>query len=145
MERGDIAIGDYISQACVFEDLLAIRPTGAALLKAKFYERNNNWEASLKLWKPGDIALRSLNDYTNRLRIVTEVITFLDQEAVEPIYRWLLRKGVTCPVIYYEKPEDYELDLRYNRSVRTVYVASDEHARILGMRAKVINPTTAWS
>lgn len=145
MERGDIASGGRIGQACVFEDLLAIRPTGATLIREKFHERNGNWDSALKLWKPGDKALRSLSDKSNRLGIATEVITFLSSDATEPIYNWLLRKGITCPVIYYENVEDYEVDLRYNRSIHIVYVPLDEQARILGIRAKVVDPTTIWS
>lgn len=145
MEKGDIASGGRIGQACVFEGLLATRPTGAALIKEKFYERNGNWDNALKLWQPGDKALRSLSDHSNRLGISTEVITFLDSDAVEPIYNWLLRKGITCTVIYYERVEDYEVDLRYNRSIHVVYVPLDEQAQIIGMRAKVVDPTTIWS
>lgn len=145
MERGDIAIPNRIGQACVFEDLLAIRPTGASSVKEKFYERNGNWDKALQLWQPGDKALRSLSDYHNRLGISTDIITFLDVEAVDPIYNWLLRKGITCPVFFYENPEAYEIDLRYDRSIRIVYVPHDEQARIIGIRAKVVNPTTIWS
>lgn len=145
MERGDIAAPGRVGQACIFEDLLAVPPTGTALVKERFHERQGNWDRALQLWKPGDKALRSLSDYSNRLGIVTDVITFLDVDAVEPIYNWLLRKGITCPVFYYENPEAYEIDLRYNRAIRVVYVPHDEQARILGMRAKVIDPTTIWS
>lgn len=144
MERGDIAEYTWVGQACIFEGLLAIRPAGTAGLKCKVYERSGNWSSSLKFWKPNDLALKSLIDSVNRLQIATEVITFLSDEAVEPIYQWLLRKGVTTNVVYYEDVESYEVDLRYNRAVRAVYVSDQEHARILGMRATVVPPTTAW-
>lgn len=145
MERGDIASGGRIGQACVFEGLLALRPTGGALVRERFHERNGNWGKAFSLWQPGDKALRSLSDQSNRLGIATEVITFLNSEAVEPIYNWLLRKGIACPVIHYESVEAYEIDLRYNRSVSIIYVPLDEQARILGMRAKVVDSTTIWS
>jgi hypothetical protein len=144
MERGDIADYTRVGQACIFEGLLAIRPSGSAGLKCKVYERGGNWASSIKLWKPNDLALKSLIDSVNRLQIATEIITFLSDEAVEPIYQWLLRKGVTTSVVYYEDVESYEIDLRYNRAVRAVYVSDQEHARILGMRATVVPPTTAW-
>lgn len=144
MEGGDIAMFGRPGQACVFEGLIASRPTGAAGVKCKYYERTKDWDSALKLWKPNDLPLKSLIDAVNRLNISTEVITFLPQEAVEPIYKWLVRKGVTPVVERYETPQDYELDLRYNRSIHSVYVADQEIAHILGMRATVIPPTTAW-
>jgi hypothetical protein len=144
MERGEITDFVRVGQACVFEGLIASPPAGTSLIKEKFYERNNNWTSALKLWRPNDLPLKSLIDSTVRLGIATDVITFLSEEAVEPIYQWLLRKGVTCPVTYYEDVESYEVDLRYNRAIRVVYVSNQEHARTLGMRATVVPPTTAW-
>jgi hypothetical protein len=145
MERGEIAEFSRVGQACIFEGLLATPPAGASLLKEKFHERNNNWTAALKLWRPNDLPIKSLIDSSIRLSIATDIITFLSEDAVEPIYQWLLRKGITCPVFHYEDITSYELDLRYNRAVRVVYVANQEDARILGMRATVVPPTTAWS
>lgn len=145
MERGDIGSYTVSSQACVFEDLLAERPTGAAALKEKFYARRGEWDKALKLWKPHDLPLKSLIDSVNRRGIDTSVITFLPNEAAEDVYRWLVRKGVACTVNAYESPEDYEADLRYDRGIKVVYVPSKEIAHVLGMRATVVSPMSAWS
>lgn len=145
MENGDIGAYTIASQACVFEDLLAARPIGSAALKEKFYARRGEWEKALKLWKPNDLPLKSLIDSVNRRNIETAVVTFLPDEAVEDIYKWLVRKGVSCTVNAYESPEDYEADLRYDRGVKVVYVPSKEIAYTLGMRATVVSPTSAWS
>jgi hypothetical protein len=144
MEKGDIYSYTVFGQACVFEDLLAERPTGAAAIKEKFYIRRGDWEKALKLWKPNDLPLKSLIDAVERRGINTAVITFLPGEAVEEIYRWLLRKGVSCTVTDYASPEDYEADLRYDRSIKVVYVPSKEIAYVLGMRATVVSSNTAW-
>jgi hypothetical protein len=145
MERGDIGAYMVLGQACVFEDLLAQRPTGADGLKEKFFIRRGDWEKALKLWKPNDLPLKSLIDSVERRGISTAVITFLPHESVDAIYRWLIRKGVSCTVDAYDSPEDYEADLRYDRGIKVVYVPSKEIAYTLGMRATVVSPTSAWS
>lgn len=145
MERGDISDIVVPGQACIFEDVLASRPTGGAALRERLYVRRGDWDSALKLWKPNDLPLKSLIDSVDRRGIGTSVITFLAHEAVEPIYRWLARKGITCPVEHYETPSDYEMDLRYDRKIKTVYVPNKEVAYVLGMRATVVSPTSAWS
>lgn len=145
MERGDIGAYAVAGQACVFEDLLAQRPTGAAAIKEKYYTRRGEWDKAMKLWKPNDLPLKSLIDSVERRGISTDVITFLSYDAAESIYRWLVRKGVSCPVNAYESPEDYEADLRYDRGVKVVYVPNKEIAYTLGMRATVVSPNSAWS
>jgi hypothetical protein len=145
MERGDISTHSPLSQATIWENVLATPPEGVvAKTKHKLAERNEKWEQAVNLWKPQDMPLRSLIDCVNRLQIGTDVITFLSQEAVEPIYRWLVRKGVSTSVWYYPTVEDYAFDLRYNRSVKTVYVSSQEEASIIGLRSHVVQPDTQW-
>lgn len=145
MEKGDIDAYTIFGQACIFEDLIAQRPTGATAVKEKFYARRGEWEKAMKLWKPNDLPLKSLIDSVERRGINTNVITFLPAEAEEAVYRWLLRKGVSCTVTTYASPEDYESDLRYDRSIKVVYVPSKEIAYTLGMRATVVSPASAWS
>lgn len=144
MERGDISIGSAIGQAALFEGVLAKPPTGVASVKEKYYQRRGAWDEAIKLWTPNDLPLKSLIDSVERLGISTDVITFLSVDAVEPIYRWLVRKGVTTPVYYYEDAEAYAVDLKYNRAIRVVYVPTKEVAYTLGMRATVVSPDAAW-
>lgn len=144
MERGDIGTDARIGQACVFEGVLASRPTGSTAIKEKFYIRRGSWEEAINLWKPNELPLKSLIDSSERMGIATDIITFLSPEAVEPIYRWLNRKGVTSAVMYYETPEIYAEDLRYNRAIKVVYAPDKEIAYTLGMRATIVGPDSAW-
>lgn len=128
----------------MFEGVLASAPTGTAKLKAKFYEGRGDWENVLKLWSPNDMPIRSLIDCVNRLGLGTEVITFIHPDATEPIYNWLSRKGVSTSVLYYENIEQYNEDFKYNRGIRVFYTASVDDAHLIGMRATVVNPNTAW-
>lgn len=144
MEGNDISVHDRIGQASMFEGVLATPPAGSKKLKAKFYEGRNDWDSVIRLWTPNDMPIRSLVDCVNRLGLGTEVITFLHPDAVEPIYNWLSRKGVSTSVLYYEDIEQYNEDFKYNRGLRVFYTTDVEDAQLIGMRATVVNPNTAW-
>lgn len=144
VEGNDLSVYDRIGQASMFEGVLASPPTGANKVKSKFYETRGDWESIIKLWTPNDMPIRSLNDCVNRLGLGTEVITFLHPEAVDPIYNWLSRKGVSTSVIYYEDINQYREDFQYNRGLKVFYTSSTEDAHILGMRATVVSPKSAW-
>lgn len=143
MEGNDIFPVSTLSQATIFEGVIASPPPVSA--KYLLAKTRGDWEAMIPMWRPNDLPLRSLSDCVNRLQIGTDVITFLSPEAVEPIYNWLVRKGISTPVIWYPSATDYYNDVRYNMGLKVVYVANDEDAAILGMRARVVSPATAWS
>lgn len=145
MERGDIGSFTMLSQACMFEGLLAQPPSN---IRGRVLERiklsTKDWDAALKLWKPFDLPVKTLIDNVERLGISTKVITFLDEDAVDPIYRWLLRKGVSTTVEFYPTVEAFIADLRFDRSIRNVYVPTDDLYRKIGYRSSVVNPEVSW-
>lgn len=143
MEGNDISFDTKLAQASFFEGVLAHPPMNSP--RYLFHKSRNNWESAIPLWKPNDMPMRSLVDCVNRLGIGTDVITFLHEEAVEPIYQWLLRKGVQTTVLWYPSVEDYRDDIKYNMGLKVVYVPEQDDALILGIKAKVVSPNTAWS
>lgn len=146
MENGDIADFYIPSQACIFEHLLAAPPASVSeKLKNALYTSRGDWDAVINLWKPNEIPLKSLIDSVNRRRISTLVVTFLSPEAPEAIYRWLLRKGVTTTVEFYESPQAFAEDLRYNRSILNVFVPDKDTAHTIGFRATTASTTTLWN
>lgn len=144
MEAGDIGVSSRIGQACVFEGVLASPPIGVALIKEKYHIRRGSWDDALKLWTPNELPLKSLIDSSERMGIATDIITFLDADATEPMYRWLVRKGIHLAVVHYDTPELYAEDLKFNRGIKVVYTPNKEIAYTLGMRATVVSPKSAW-
>lgn len=141
MERGDIAVYERPERACIFEGLLAVPPHK---LKT-FFKREEDAETSLKKWKANELPLKSLIDGTNRLGIHTQVVTLLGPDMEEPVYQWLLRKGVSCSVHAYGSLAEAIEDFKYNRALHTIMVPDQEMAAQIGLRAKVVSPTTTWS
>lgn len=146
MEGNDIGSWSVSGQGVVFEGVLASPPhRRVPALKSLVAGRTPSWESRIAHWKANDIPLKSMIDCVNRLGIKTSVYTFLAEDAVDPIERWLARKGVIATCLFYASPKLLAEDLIYDRSVHTVYVPSVELARELGVRATVVGPDTRWS
>lgn len=146
MERNDIAPYAEAKQGAIFEHLLATPPV---TLKKRFKEalskRSDDWDERLAFWTPSTIALKSLSDCVNRRGIMTQVYTFLSPHAVEPINKWLIRKGISVPVYYYSDVSDLAYDLVFDRSIHVVYTPKQEDAMVLGIRATLVSPNTIWN
>lgn len=141
MEGGDIADYSAPERACLFEGLLAEPPTKIKRLAYLSKDAQDN----LKGWRANELPLKSLIDSTNRLGIHTHVFTLLGPTMEEPIYQWLLRKGVACTVYGYATLEDAMEDFKYNRGLHTIYVPTQDLAHRIGIRAKVVSPSAPWS
>lgn len=144
MQGNDIAPFMDARQGTMFEGVLASPPVG---LKNRFKEiiARNDWSEIIPLWVAGIASVKSLSDSVNRLGIATDVYTFLSPAAIDPIEKWLIRKGISVPVYYYESATELAFDLTFNRSVRVVYTGVQDDASILGMRSTLVTPETIWN
>jgi hypothetical protein len=140
MQGNDIGTFGDIGQGVIFEGLLASPPV------RKFFERSSNdWDKELRKWKAHELPLKALIDTSDRLGVNTEVYTFLGSDSVDAIEDFLLRKSISLPVFSYNDIEDLAYDLRFKRSVRTIYVPDQEQAAIIGLRATVVDNKKAWT
>lgn len=145
MQGNDITDYAPLAQGVVFDNLLASPPGGSKAFLETIQRRRDNWDAVLRLWEPNTLPIKALSDSVNRLGIGTDVYTFIHEDAVDSIERWLLRKGISCSVYYYESPELLEYDLRFSRAVRIIYTSNEDVAQIIGPRATVVSAEKAWA
>lgn len=145
MQGNDLSAYAPLAQGLVFEGLLASPPSGSKALLDAFNRRRDSWDHVLKRWTPHELPLKALSDCVNRLGLGTDVYTFLGEEAASAIDNWLMRKGISTPVYHYPSVEMLEYDLRFQRAVRVIYVANEEHAKVLGIRATVVSNDRAWT
>lgn len=143
MENGDIAVFEKPVRACIFEGLIASPPKTSKKLLNIFSKKDHDTKP-LHGWEANELPLKSLIDSVNRLNAGTFLFSLLGSDMEEPIYKWLVRKGVALPVYCYDRLEDFREDIKYNRALHTIYVVEQEHAAVLGLRAKVVLPTTTW-
>lgn len=147
MQGNDISAFIQARQATMFEGVLALPPVKTLTrLREKVLtsDTEESWEQRLRLWTPATMSLKSMADHVNRLGIMTEVYTFLSENAVDPISRWLVRKGLSVPVYYYSNVGELSYDLTFNRSIRRVFTASEDDAQVLGIRSTVTTSDRAW-
>jgi len=142
MQGNDLMSYDTRGFAIVFEGVLASPPKEKVI--QLFRKALDDWDKMIPRWVPNELPLKSLIDTSDRLGIGCEVYTFLSPGAVDPIDRWLIRKGISVPVYYYEDAAWLEYDLRFKRSIRTVLVGDDETARVIGIRARVVPTDRGW-
>lgn len=136
-------IGEYWQkgQGVVFEGVLTNLSDS---IKAQFYKQRGNWQKYLALSKPNEIPLKAMIDSSSRLGIATDVYTFIDSDAVDAVNDWLLRKGISVAVMYYPSVEELAYDLKFQRSIRTIYVETQDQASIIGLRSHVVDIKKAW-
>lgn len=141
MQGNDIGEYWHRGQGVVFEGVLT---TLADTVVARFHRQRGNWEKYLNLSKPHEIPLKAMIDSSSRLGIATDVYTFIDNDAVEAIDKWLLKKGISVSVMYYPSVDELAYDLQFQRSIRTIYVETQEQASIIGLRSHVVDLKKAW-
>ncbi len=145
MQGNDLSSFTARSKATMFEGVLANPPEGLAKVKASYYLRNEKWDLYLRLWEPNTLPIKSLSDHVNRLGIGTEVYTLLPPQVADAIDRWLLKKGISTNVVAYQDIKELAYDLSINRGITQIYVADQEHYKLIGLRATVVSPKTAWA
>jgi len=141
MQGNDIAEYSVRGQGVIFEGVLATLPDS---LIAKFYKQRNQWERYIQAVTPHELSLKAMIDSSVRLGIATDVYTFVDPRAVNPIEQWLSRKGISVAVFYYMNVEELAYDLKFQRSLKTIYVENQEQASIIGLRSHVVDKQKAW-
>lgn len=144
MQGNDLAPYAPIQQAVLFEGVLASYPTGVKSVRNWFASKAKDMPTLVNTMKPNELPLKSLNDSINRRGIGTLVYTLMPVEAVPEIEHWLIRKGVSTSVEAYPDIETLSEDLRFNRSIHVIYVATQEQQSIIGIRATVLGSERAW-
>jgi len=141
MQGNNIAEYSQVGQGVVFEGVLTQLSDSVI---ANFHKQRGNWKKYLSLSKPCELPLKAMIDSSVRLGIATDVYTFINDDAIDAINEWLLRKGVSVGVMYYSSVEELAYDLQFQRSVRTIYVETQEQASIIGIRSHVVDTKKAW-
>lgn len=141
MQGNNIGDAGFRGQAVLFEGVLA-RPAGTVL--SKFYKQRGNWDRYINSYLPNELSIKAMIDSSVRLGIATDVYTLIDENAVPVIDRWLLKKGISVSVNHYSTLEELAYDLRFQHSIRTIYVETAEQASTIGIRSHVVDPKKAW-
>ena len=146
MEGNDITTSAPIKCGCLFEGVLANPPKGVVTkMRAATAARQHEWHRYIGLWDPSELAVKSLVDMVNRRGVGVEVYTLQPENVADAMERWLSRKGVSVPVLPYDTLSHLSDDLKYRSPSMIVYVATEDQANDVGVKASVVYPGKAWS
>lgn len=145
MQGNDLSDFSPISQATMFEGVLASEPTGIKKARSIVAQAGKNWEQYLAQWQTNDVPIKHAIDLISRYQVGIVVYTLLPGYLVDSIEKWLVRKGISTSVFAYATIEELAHDLRFFPSIKKVYTSDEEHAKIIGFRSTVVSTKTAWS
>jgi len=146
LEGNDIGVEYHIRLACKFEGLLMTPEVAAPQKKSLFRKQTSDRSISkeMKGWKVNEMPLKSLIHITNNLKTAVEVVTFMGEEYEDLIEHWLAKKGASVTALSYASAFDFREDFKYDREIQTFFTASEEDARIVGIRSTVVPPDHTW-
>lgn len=148
MYKGDIA--NEITRARVgvmFEGLLMHKREEPEAKKKRWWSRDDEpkfddaWiEREVRRWAPNDLPLKSVQRMWKD-GIAVDIYTYYDPLFKEHIEHWLARKGIHSNVFCYDDVEHLSEDLRYDRSVHTMFTSYEQDAAAIGWhRVTVVSP-----
>ena len=152
MEGNDIGITVQKHLACMFEGLLCtVLPQDEVPKKRRFFGKtkelelpDKEMERIVRSWKPNEMPIKSVIHLTQQLGIGVEVYTYYPPDFVEPIERWLGRKGVHVNVVAYDDVMHLQEDFKYNRDVQVLFTPYENDAQMLGIRSTVVSPNQTF-
>lgn len=145
MERNDIFAYSPPGVAVLFEGVLASPPDTMGKVIANIRLRAKDYDAYLSYWKANEIPLKHVIDTINRKQIGVVVYTLFPVDIAEAIDRWLIKRNISTTVVPYIDIDDLAETSKFFPEIKTIYVAEQEHARRIGMKATVVTPKTSWN
>lgn len=151
MEGNDIGVTYVARYAVRFEDLLMhVRVAPEGEKKKRFSLRRDRESANVvarasRQWRVNDMPMKSLLDFTNRMNLQVQVVTYLGEWYEEEIEQWLARKGAHVDVVSYDDPHEWAEDLRRNPEIKGYYTSDEAERDIIGWQhVTVVRPSQTW-
>ena len=140
MQGNDLASFSPISQATMFEGVLASEPEGLSKIRARVALTAKNWEQYISFWKVNEIPVKHAIDLINRYNVGIVVYTLLPDYLVDSIEKWLIRKGISTTVTAYKSIEELAYDLRFFRPYRRCTQQMKSTQRLLDSDPRWLHP-----
>ncbi len=137
MEGNDIGLTVQKHVACMFEGLLCTVASEEEIpKKRKLWGRDTpivkdkDMSKIVRSWRPNEMPLKSVLHLTKQLGIGVEVYTYYPEDFVEPIERWLGRKGISVVVHSYDDIMHLHEDFKYKKTSSTTGMSRCSSLRV---------------
>jgi hypothetical protein len=146
MERGDISNEVVPRLVIAYEGMLGVLPEKPErvheLVARKFGRRARMAKRTVDAYEINDRLARVIWDTTWRFRYSVDVVTYLGDDAVEPLEERLDREGLPIGRVWADTPERLARRLPYMPDVAAIF--DNEHHLIYGSKGRTLPaaPTT---
>lgn len=140
MQGGDIS-GDLVPRiVLVFEHLVGVLPTASQGAQFSAYRRIRSWKRAVRLFQVNDLLAKQMWHVTWHLHHQLEVVTFLHDDAVQPISDWIDEHDLPVHRVWYSEPNKLARKIATMPDLAAIFDPDPAHQLTFGRLGRIINP-----
>lgn len=140
MLHGDISNRVEPRLMLVFEGLIGFHPDAKARAKYSMMAKVGQWKRAANTFTVNEPCAKVLVDAVWRRRYSVDVVTFLDEEIVEPLTDWLDAKGLPVGNVTYADKTMLARELNYRLDVVGVFHPNASDVLVFGSKGYLVDP-----
>lgn len=140
MLNGDISNYAEPRLMLVFEGLIGLHHDPKARARYGFHARLGNWKRAVRSFEINEQCAKVIVDTVWRKRYTVDVVTFLDEDIVEPLAEFLDDKGLPVGHVTYSDKTMLARELNYRLDVVGVFHPNPSDAFMFGSKGYYVNP-----
>lgn len=149
MQRGDLSNELVPRLVLVFENLVGIVPKGPSRVSYEGFLRTKRWKRAIPYLLVNDLLAKQMWHVTWHLHYQLEVVTFLHEDAVQPISDWIDVQDLPVHRVWYSDPNKLARKIATMPDLAVIFDPDPRHALTFGRKGRIINPaspdiTKAW-
>ena len=142
MRNGDISNSVEPRLMLVFEGLIGIHPDARDRAKYTFHARLGNWKRAVRTYTLNEICAKHIVDTVWRRRYSVDVVTFLNEDIVEPLADFLDDKGLPVGRVTFADKTMLARDLNYRPDVLGVFHPNPADIFMFGGKGRLVDPAS---
>lgn len=140
MQGGDIS-GELVPRlVLVFEHLVGVIPNSRTRVAYEAFVRAKRWKLAVNLLVVNEPLARQMWHVTWHLHHQLEVVTYLHENAVEPIQNWVDDKDLPVHRVWYTEPNKLARKIATMPDLAAIFDPDPRHQLTFGRKGRIINP-----
>lgn len=125
----------------VFEGLIGVLPDAKARAKYSMLAKVGNWKRAVRCFEVNEPCAKVLVDVVWRKRYSVDVVTFLDEDVVDPLADWLDAKGLPVGNVDFADKTMLARELNYRLDVVGVFYPNASDIFMFGSKGYLVDPS----
>lgn len=140
MQRGDIS-GDLVPRfVLVFEHLVGVVPSSLSRITYESFIRTKRWKRAIPLLLVNEALAKQMWHVTWHLHHQLEVVTYLHEDAVQPISDWIDAQDLPVHRVWFSEPNKLARKIASMPDLAAIFDPDPAHALTYGRKGRIINP-----